>query len=80
VIYRTEHAPYGFLPHAIGHKNWEMLRCEECDAVCDYGAGWIAHLIDDDEEPEQGTSVVDYCPACAAREFGFVSNRLARTD
>jgi hypothetical protein len=58
-----------------------LLRCEECDAVCEYAEGWIAHLIDDDEEPKQDSFVVHYCPACAAREFGFVSKKpLGRTE
>jgi hypothetical protein len=48
-----------------------VLRCEECDALCDYGEGWIAHLVDDEEEPEQDAYVVVFCPRCAAREFGW---------
>lgn len=59
-----------------------LLRCEDCGALCDYGEGWIARLIDDDEEPGQASYVVHYCPACAAREFDFVPKqgiaRIAR--
>jgi hypothetical protein len=48
-----------------------MLRCEECHAVCEYAAGWIAHRIDDEVEPE----VAVYCPQCAEREFEVRSPR-----
>jgi hypothetical protein len=52
-----------------------VLRCEECNALCDYGAGWIAYLLDDEEDRLQDSCVVVYCPTCAAREFGFASKR-----
>ena len=44
-----------------------MLRCEECHAVCEYAAGWIAYRIDDEEEPE-APYVVMHCPQCAERD------------
>jgi hypothetical protein len=34
--------------------------------------GWIAVIVDDEEEADVGAYVVTYCPACAKREFGFV--------
>lgn len=54
--------------NAVGRM---MLRCEECHAVCEYAAGWIAYRIDDEEEPE----IVVYCPQCAEREFEVRSPR-----
>lgn len=53
----------------------EVLRCEECHVVCEYAKGWIAHLIQDDEEPDHDSYAVLYCSAWAARDFGWVSSR-----
>jgi Zn finger protein HypA/HybF involved in hydrogenase expression len=50
-----------------------MLRCEECDALCEYAAGWIAYRVDDEEAPK--AHVTAYCPTCAEREFDLVSQR-----
>ena len=52
-----------------------MLRCEECDAVCEYAEGWIAYRIEDEERPE-APYVVVYCPRCAEREFEVRSPRM----
>jgi hypothetical protein len=30
---------------------------------------WIAHIVEDDEQPDLGTYVVAYCPLCALLEF-----------
>ena len=49
-----------------------VLRCEECSSRSDDGRGWIAVIVDDEEEADVGAYVVTYCPACAKREFGFV--------
>ena len=53
-----------------------MLRCEECDAVCQYGEGWVAYRVGDDETPAAASAhVVAYCPTCAERKFRVVSSR-----
>jgi hypothetical protein len=44
-----------------------MLRCEECDATCEYAEGWLAYRIDDEEESEAPGDVAVYCPQCAER-------------
>jgi hypothetical protein len=45
--------------------------CVECGCTSDpLWRGWLAYRVDDpetDPNPELGF----YCPACAAREFGF---------
>jgi len=33
------------------------------------GRGWIALIVDDEEEPETPDYVVTYCPTCTEREF-----------
>jgi hypothetical protein len=52
-----------------------MLRCAECDTVCEYAEGWVAYRIDDEEESEVPGYVAVYCPQCAEREFEFRSPR-----
>jgi hypothetical protein len=46
-----------------------VLHCEECQCVSEDARDWIAHLAEDEEEPEIEPYVVLYCPACAEREF-----------
>jgi hypothetical protein len=46
-----------------------MLHCEECRCVSEDACDWIAHLVDDEEDPGAETYVVAYSPACAEREF-----------
>lgn len=48
-----------------------ILRCEECPAATDDAVGWIALIVDDEEEPEPECSVAYYCPVCAEKEFKF---------
>jgi hypothetical protein len=50
-----------------------VLRCEECEGVSEDALGWIALLINDEEEPDEDAYVVTYCPECAAREFPHIS-------
>jgi hypothetical protein len=45
-----------------------MLRCEECQGISEDAREWIAHLVDDEEEPGADTYIVAYCPTCAERE------------
>jgi hypothetical protein len=47
------------------------VRCEECGREPDveaHAAGWIACLVDLDDDPDP-PEVVFYCPECAKREF-----------
>jgi hypothetical protein len=45
------------------------LRCDECGAVAAGKApGWVAVLLDLDDDPEL-PDVAIFCPACVAREF-----------
>jgi len=46
-----------------------VLRCEECSCVTEDALGWIATVIDDEEELDFEAYVVAYCPRCAEREF-----------
>jgi hypothetical protein len=55
-----------------------MLLCEECESSSADGFGWIAVVVNDEEETEQDAYVVTYCPACALREFAFKSPRMHR--
>ena len=50
------------------------LICVECGRRSDPEArGWQAHLVEaDDGESDE---VIFFCPTCAAREFGDVSDR-----
>jgi hypothetical protein len=52
-----------------------VLRCVECESVSEDGLGWIALIIDGDEEWDENAYVVAYCPKCAAREFLYISKR-----
>src|SRR5215203_2896752 len=52
-----------------------VLRCEECECVSEDALGWIALVIDDEEEPDQDAYVVAYCPECTTREFPRISRR-----
>ena len=52
-----------------------VVRCEECPSRSETAQGWIALIIDDEEEPDVDPYVVAYCPNCAQREFGFLTNR-----
>ena len=36
---------------------------------CEEARGWIAHIVEDDEEPDADSYVVTYCPLCALLEF-----------
>ena len=51
------------------------LACEECHHVTDDAYGWIAKVVEANEELEIDAFVVFYCPICAEREFSFVSHR-----
>lgn len=51
------------------------LACEECHHVTDEACGWIAKVIEDDDEFEIDPFLVFYCPTCAEREFSFVFHR-----
>jgi hypothetical protein len=44
--------------------------CEECGCVSEDARDWIAHLVEDEEEPDAEPYVVAYCPTCAERELG----------
>jgi ribosomal protein L44E len=82
------HCPFGELAHVrlssfpriasegfrgeSGGKKGVMLRCEECDAMCEYAEGWLAYRIDDEDESEGPGYVAVYCPQCAEREFESV--------
>jgi hypothetical protein len=47
-----------------------MLRCEECECVTKDAWGWIAKVVDVDEEaPAEAPYTTVYCPVCAEREF-----------
>jgi Zn finger protein HypA/HybF involved in hydrogenase expression len=50
-----------------------VLRCEECECVSEDALGWIALVVNDEEEPDQDAYVVAYCPKCTAREFPQIS-------
>jgi hypothetical protein len=52
-----------------------VLHCEECAGISLNGRGWIALIIDDEEDPETPACVASWCAACAEREFGLVSPR-----
>ena len=46
-----------------------LLVCEECGCVSgELGRGWVAYVCDDPEQIEPTTLIV-YCPPCAASEF-----------
>jgi Zn finger protein HypA/HybF involved in hydrogenase expression len=57
------------------------LRCEEC-AQLSVGAarGWRTYLAPDPDEPEAGSMLATYCPACAEREFGVRTAGASATD
>ena len=57
-----------------------QLACEECDGVTDEAHGWIAKVAEDDDELDTHLCVVSYCPTCAEREFGFISDRRPDDD
>jgi hypothetical protein len=57
-----------------------QLACEECDRVTSEAHGWIAKVAEDDDERDVHLCVVSYCPACAEREFGFISHRRPDDD
>jgi hypothetical protein len=46
-----------------------LLHCEECGCVSEDALGWIATVIDDEEQLAVDPYVVSYCPPCAEREF-----------
>jgi hypothetical protein len=39
------------------------LRCEECGCLSEEARDWIAHIVEDDEEPDADAYVVTYCPS-----------------
>jgi hypothetical protein len=48
-----------------------MLRCVECGSTAsEHLPNWRAYIAEPDESDGGGSSVVVYCPECAAREFG----------
>ena len=49
------------------------LRCKECSCIGERARGWIAKIVEDEEQAAPGTCVVSYCPVCAEREFEWVS-------
>jgi hypothetical protein len=49
--------------------------CHECGSWTGDGMGWIAHLVVDPDDARIAAEAVVYCPACAAREFEYVSAR-----
>ena len=53
-----------------------VLHCEECERVSLEGRGWMAFIVEDEDEPETPAYVVSYCPTCAEREFGVYSPRV----
>ena len=58
-----------------------QLACEECDRVTDNAHGWIAKVVEDDDELDTHLCVIFfYCPTCAEREFDFVSYRRPDDD
>jgi hypothetical protein len=46
------------------------LRYTECDCVSDTGPGWVA-LIAKDPDDEEPSTVVSFCPPCAARVLEY---------
>ena len=52
------------------------MRCQECRCVSRTAPGWIAKLVDDDEEaPDENPCLAFYCPVCAEREFSLATKR-----
>ena len=58
-------------PIGVRKNRSAVLKCEECQRSSETGLGWIALIVDDDEDSDWETYVVTYCPACAAREFEY---------
>jgi len=55
-----------------------VLRCEECQRTSENGFGWIALIIEGEDDLKWEPYVVTYCPACAARELDYrLKRRLA---
>lgn len=48
------------------HVDLICVECERCSA--DLAVGWVAHLVDLDDDGLDEVAFV--CPRCAAREFG----------
>ena len=57
--------------HGALAKLVAVLKCEECQCSSETGFGWIALIVDDEDDPEWEPYVVAYCPACAARELEY---------
>jgi hypothetical protein len=51
------------------------LASEECGRVTDDAHGWIAKVVEDDDELDTHLCAFFYCPSCAEREFDFVYRR-----
>jgi hypothetical protein len=49
---------------------YRPLQCEECWRLSEDAAGWIAKVVDPDDDPDVESYVVTYCPDCAEHEFG----------
>jgi hypothetical protein len=55
------------------------LRYTECDCVSDTGPGWVA-LIAKDPDDEEPSTVVSFCPPCAARVLEYEPRSPATPD
>ena len=50
---------------------YRSIQCEECLCLSEDAIGWIANVVEaDEEEPDLAPYIVTYCPQCAEREFG----------
>ena len=58
-------------PIGVRKNRSAVLKCEECQRSSEAGLGWIALIVNDEQDPDWETYVVTYCPACAAREFEY---------
>jgi hypothetical protein len=50
--------------------------CHECGSSTGDGMGWIAQVVVDPDDARVPAEAVVYCPACAEREFEYVSARV----
>ncbi|HEX3254793.1 MAG TPA: hypothetical protein VHQ96_03330 [Gaiellaceae bacterium] len=54
----------------------QALVCHECGSSTGDGMGWIAQVVVDSDDARVPAEAVVYCPACAEREFEYVSARV----
>jgi hypothetical protein len=50
---------------------YRPVQCEECWCLSEGAEGWIAKVVEaDEDDPDAEPYVVTYCPECTEREFG----------